>query len=100
LDARRDKALRNALEADPENPSGHYEQGQTYEKRGDWNAALREYQVAQKLLQRLKPGQETQGPGGKKRQYIDLRGNAYSVEYIFQEISGAIKRASAKVQKR
>ena len=91
----RDEALKRALKADPENPFGHYEMGYVYEEKGEWNGALDEYHTVQKLLQGSSSGQELSA----KKEYVDPRGNPFSLEAISQSISEAIKRTSAHVGK-
>jgi tetratricopeptide (TPR) repeat protein len=91
----RDEALKSALKADPENPFGHYEMGYVHEEKGEWSSALDEYQTVQKLLRSAFFRQEISA----KKDYVDSRGNPFSLEAVSENISDAIKRTSAHVGK-
>jgi tetratricopeptide (TPR) repeat protein len=91
----RNEALKNALKTDPENPFGHFEMGYVYEEKGDWKSALDEYRTVQKLLQGPSSKQELSA----KKEYVDPRGNPFSLGAISQDISDAIERTAAHVDK-
>lgn len=77
----RRQVLLDALELDPNNPMGRYEFGSILEEEKDWVDSLREYELAKNLAASVK------GPA-----YIDLSGNAYSVDGLRAEVDRAIDR--------
>ena len=75
--------LLDALEKDPNNPVGRFEFAHILEEEKHWADSLREYQVAKRLATSVK------GPI-----YTDLRGNAYEVDGVREEVDKAIERVA------
>ena len=77
------QALLDALEKDANNPMGRFEFAYVLEEEKHWADSLREYQVAKNLVASMK------GPI-----YTDLRGNAYPIDGVREEVDKAIERVS------
>jgi tetratricopeptide (TPR) repeat protein len=77
------QVLLDALEKDHNNPVGRFEFAYLLEEEKYWADSLREYQVAKRLTVSVK------GP-----MYTDLRGNAYDVDGVREEVDKAIKRVA------
>jgi tetratricopeptide (TPR) repeat protein len=93
MHAEQRQVLLDALEKDANNPVGRFEFAYILEAEKHWADSLREYQVAKRLATSVK------GPI-----YTDLRGNAYEVEGVREEVDKAIERVvklneSARQQK-
>src|SRR5712664_913672 len=79
----RRQVLLDALEKDPNNPVGRFEFAYILEEEKHWADSLREYQVAKRLAASVK------GP-----MYTDLRGNAYDIDGVREEVDKAIERVA------
>lgn len=83
MHAEQRQVLLDALEKDANNPVGRFEFAYILEEEKHWADSLREYQAARSLAARVK------GP-----MYTDLRGNAYAVGGVREEVDEAIERVS------
>jgi len=89
----RDKAgsvLEAALKTDPGNPFGHYEKAAALEDSKDYQGALKGYETAEGLLQRVK-GDPNNFQGNAWR-YLDARGNPFDVTLQESRITDDIAR--------
>lgn len=77
------RVLLDALGIDPNNPVGRFEFSFILEEEKHWADALREYRVAKSLAASVK------GPV-----YTDVRGNAYDVAGVREEVDKAIERVA------
>ncbi|MBZ5697310.1 MAG: hypothetical protein LAN18_02040 [Acidobacteriia bacterium] len=91
-------ALDAALEIDPANPFGHYERASMLEDKKEWQAALKEYQTTQELLQQLKS--DPNNFQNNRWMYVDKRGNPFDVTFQEAHIADNIARAHAAIQDR
>jgi len=83
MHAEQRQVLLDALEKDANNPVGRFEFAYILEAEKHWADSLREYQMAKRLAANVK------GPI-----YTDLRGNAYEVAGVRQEVDKAIERVA------
>src|SRR6266446_7579763 len=83
MHAEQRQVLLDALEKDSNNPVGRFEFAYILEAEKHWADSLREYQVAKRLATWVK------GPI-----YTDLRGNAYEVDGVREEVDKAIERVA------
>jgi tetratricopeptide (TPR) repeat protein len=77
------RVLLDALERDPNNPLGRFEFAYILETEKQWADSLREYRTAKRLVASV-TGSE----------YIDARGNTYTVEGVRQQVDKAIERVA------
>jgi tetratricopeptide (TPR) repeat protein len=83
MHAEQRQVLLDALEKDANSPVGRFEFAYILEEEKHWADSLREYQVAKGLAAWVK------GP-----MYRDLRGNAYAVDGVREEVDNAIERVA------
>ena len=86
-----------ALRIDPANPFGHYEKAATLEDGKNWQGALKEYQTAQQLLQRVKSDPKNLHNGSWT--YVDPRSNSYDVTSQLNRISDDLTRVRKEIGK-
>lgn len=88
-------ALEQALQADPSNPTGHYEKGSMLEDDKKWVEALAEYQITKRLVDRVKANPDNFK--NNRWTYVDLRGNPFDVSWEMAHIDD-IARVRAAIQ--
>ena len=89
-------ALDAALKIDPDNPFGRYEKASMLEDAQDFPNALKEYETAQRLLQRVTSDRNNLQKG--RWTYIDRRGNHYDVTQEELQVSNDIVRVRTDIQ--
>jgi tetratricopeptide (TPR) repeat protein len=77
------QAVLDALEKDNNNPMGHFEFAYVLEEEEHWADSLREFQLTKQLAASVT------GP-----RYIDLRGNAYPIDFVREDVDKAIDRVA------
>jgi tetratricopeptide (TPR) repeat protein len=92
------KALDTALKFDPANPFGHYQKAGMSETNKDWQSALKEYETAEDLLQRVKS--DPHNLQNNRWMYVDKRGNPFDVTFEESHIADDISRIRAALQNR
>lgn len=95
---KRTLALEQALQADPNNPTGHYEKASMFEDDKKWVEALAEYQITKMLGDQVKAN-----PDNFKNNhwtYVDLRGNPFDISWETAHIDDDIARVRGAIQGR
>jgi tetratricopeptide (TPR) repeat protein len=85
--------LERALQIDPANPFGQYEKARLLENAKEWQPALKEYETAERLLQRVKSN--PQNFQQDSWYYTDARGNPFDVGPEESHIADDIARVRA-----
>jgi tetratricopeptide (TPR) repeat protein len=84
-----------ALKIDPGNPFGHYEKAGMFEDAKEWQSALKQYEIVQELLQRVKS--DPNNFQNKAWRYVDARGNPYDVTSEESRVPGDIARVRGRM---
>lgn len=90
------KALEQAIKIDPTNPFGHYQKASMLERAKRWRDALREYEVAQGLLEHVKSDSHNFQNGVWI--YTDERGNPFDVNSEQVHIADDINRLQLAIE--
>ena len=89
------QTIDRALKVDPDNPFGHYERAAIFEDDSKWADALAEYEVTQKMLERVAPTPDSRSYS--KWTYFDQRGDPYDMTIEKANIDQDVSRVRAKL---